>query len=662
LLQLPRLASQDFRPSDLLLEVELGAPILGVDIGIFGSASQKEVMLAVLHPRRLVVYNVVCTKVQSEQGEDSFMSLQLLYKHSLARSAYNMCKGKFGGAQGKDYICVQSLDGELLFLEQERMAFSKFLPNFLVPGPICYIPQPLDAIVTVNSQMECEAFSFKTLAASSSGVATSEDKDNQSKRARAEWSVNLGENACAITCARHTAAVRAPHHDIIVLGERNVFWLKDTGSISTTKILDQPPLSMRAYPSKAGGPDNLLIATTTGQLLVYGNQLQLLWAAALEHPAVGLSVITAGSPAVPGLIASVSEEGYVCLSYMGTDPPSQVVNTAKAALNYDNMDAEHRRLLTVIREATADKRTEPTDRLVLRAQTPSGVDEGTDSQGWQGLMVTVKLFVSYSGKEALNDVTITVSAPSPFKCDTETQVLSRVDGGGGTPRAIPLSFRLTGPELPAHTTVTIGALYSAKGGEPRSVATSIQLPLRMCGKAVAPVKNAVFKITVDSNRQPPALSALFEDVCPEDGPANVPSVLTFMYHNGIDCTIIVSKNSGRYRIQAGNIEALYLVTSQLVSRLSLHFSGKSPVAGEEAFQVGYSEGLEEPLNGYFSVITRHFEARKVLKSTHDALEKSAGQFRLIEKRLLVRFKDRNPAPLKDLDGLLQVCVLVPVCL
>lgn len=182
------------------------------------------------------------------------MSLQLLYKHSLARSAYNMCKGRFGGAVGKDYIAVQSLDGELLFLEQERMSFSKFLPNFLVPGPICYVPQPLDAIVTVNSQMECEAFKFSTLAASSSGVAAAEDKDNQAKRARAEWSVNLGENASAITAARHTAEVRAPNHEIIVLGERTIFWLKDSGGVRTSKILDQPPLCMRAYPARVGGP------------------------------------------------------------------------------------------------------------------------------------------------------------------------------------------------------------------------------------------------------------------------------------------------------------------------------------------------------------------------------------------------------------------------
>jgi hypothetical protein len=35
------------------------------------------------------------------------------------------------------------------------------------------------------------------------------------------------------------------------------------------------------------------------------------------------------------------------------------------------------------------------------------------------------------------------------------------------------------------------------------------------------------------------------------------------------------------------------------------------------------------------------------------LNDRAHQFRLIEKRLLVRFKDRNPAPLNNLDVLLN---------
>lgn len=400
--------------------------------------------------------------------------------------------------------------------------------------------------------------------------------------------------------------------------------------------------------------DNLLVGTTTGQILVYGSQLQLLWAASLDQPPAGMFVMSPGMPAVDGIIASLSDEGYLCLSFMGTDPPSQIVNTAKAALNYDNMDAEHRRLLSVIREATSDKRAEPTDRLILRAQAPSGLDEGFENQAWQGLCVTVKLFVSFTGAEAINDVTISVSTPPPFHCEQQTQVLSRVEGGGGTPRALPLVFRLLGPDRPAHTTATIAALYSSKSGEPRSVSTSIQLPLRMCGKAIAPVKNASYKITIDSNRQPPSLAALFEDVCPQDGPAAAPNVLSFQYHNGSDCTIIVSKNSGRYRVQSGCVEALYLLSAQLVTRLTQHFAANSPVAGEDAFSLGYSEGLEEPLNGYFELIKQHFDARKALMTTHQDLEKSAGQFRLIEKRLLVKFKDRNPAPLKDLDVLLQV--------
>ena len=40
------------------------------------------------------------------------------------------------------------------------------------------------------------------------------------------------------------------------------------------------------------------------------------------------------------------------------------------------------------------------------------------------------------------------------------------------------------------------------------------------------------------------------------------------------------------------------------------------MSGEETFQLGHSEALEEPLEGYFEIISRHFEARKKLKATH----------------------------------------------
>ena len=60
----------------------------------------------------------------------------------------------------------------------------------------------------------------------------------------------------------------------------------------------------------------------------------------------------------------------------------------------------------VIREATADKQAEPTDRLSLRAHMPSVVDQesmglGVAQHSWDSLSVTCKLFVSYTGMRFL---------------------------------------------------------------------------------------------------------------------------------------------------------------------------------------------------------------------------------------------------------------------
>ena len=58
---------------------------------------------------------------------------------------------------GCEYICVQSMDGQLHFLHGDRPAFSCFLPDFLVPGPLGYLPRS-DSLLTVNSAGSLQAF------------------------------------------------------------------------------------------------------------------------------------------------------------------------------------------------------------------------------------------------------------------------------------------------------------------------------------------------------------------------------------------------------------------------------------------------------------------------------------------------------------------------
>lgn len=64
---------------------------------------------------------------------------------------------------GLDHFCVQSYDGQLSFFECEVAAFSRFLPSFLIPGPLCYCLQS-DSFITCSAAMELECYKYKVLA------------------------------------------------------------------------------------------------------------------------------------------------------------------------------------------------------------------------------------------------------------------------------------------------------------------------------------------------------------------------------------------------------------------------------------------------------------------------------------------------------------------
>lgn len=56
------------------------------------------------------------------------------------------------------------MDGQLSFYERERLAFSRFLPQFLLPGPLCYY-EPMSYLITCSSAFEVECYKYQTLAA-----------------------------------------------------------------------------------------------------------------------------------------------------------------------------------------------------------------------------------------------------------------------------------------------------------------------------------------------------------------------------------------------------------------------------------------------------------------------------------------------------------------
>eukprot|EP00741_Cyanophora_paradoxa_P025557 tig00000383_g24662.t1 len=655
---------RDYRVEDLILEQELDAPVLQLATGRF-VPNLNQVALAVLHPRKLAVYTVQAAG--GSAGQAGYYTLNKNYEHSLDRTAYNMCHGPFGGVYDKDYLCVQSMDGCLYFFEQDTFAFSRFLSNFLVPGPLCYSAR-LDSFITFNSVMDIEAYKYGSLAASTAERKAEGGDAGGGKRVQVDWSVNIGEQVLDIQIGRFTRSQPANQNDIVVLTERGLYCVREQGQIRFQKRLDYFPSAIALYPCGDDPSQHSAVVANHNSMLMFYKEAQLIWSAGCQSVPVALAVATFGG--LSGLVVSLDDAGQLAVAYLGTDPPTTVVGAFESnkELNYEEMDDEHRRLLAIIREATSENRTEPSERIVIKAQVPprldpsSGLPAGEDGDdegwqhgaGWRGRGVTVRLFLSYTGPERIEDVTLTVAPAPPLTVSHDILHIPAVAGARGTPATVTLLFRCRPDALPTSLTAEVAAAYRSPQGEPRVSRATIALPLALAVAPVAPLKNATFKITIETNRPPPPLAALFGDLVQgtpfgDAKAAAAGGVLTLQFFAGPDVTILVSKNAGRYRIQSGAFEALQLAAEQLCARLEAHF-GRHVAAGEEPLQISFQEAL--PLHDYFAVIDEHFRCRERCREADKVLAERSQQFRAVQKRLLVRFKDRNPAPLSHLDTLL----------
>jgi len=651
-----------FKADDLLLEQELDGPILQLGAGYFLSTQPQSLLLAVLNPKKLVVYGVSRSGAGPEGAQDPLgrqYTLLKLHDQVLERCAYNFVSGPFGGSGGahpKDHICLQTMDGQLSFFEQEKHLFSRFLSNpqagteehFLLPGPLCYNSSQ-DSFITSTSTFEVQAYRYSTFT-SSSGSGYRDGADG--KKLRCDWSVNIGEDVVDIKMAKFARSERTSGgSDIVVLGDRTLYVLSENGDIKIQRRLDYHPSCLVPYTldSKQGDKiQNILVGTHTAQLMVYNDQ-KLVWSAKTNTYPVSVAV---GSFAkLDGLVVMMGEDGVLSCNYLGTDPatqPAQLLDTARE-LDYDDMDEEHRQLQQVIRLANNAGKSEPEAQIHLVPECPSQLDVSHEKA------CTVQLFVTYSGHGDVENPTLTVTCPQPFcLAGQDTSIPIDVVKGGQPPIQFPLTFTISSdPTTAALTPVSLEAevicCYSSPTGDPLTSRCNFFLPLALAGTVVPPVKNPTFKVTLHTNHPPPTLPILFEDVVSGSAEATTPSALTFQYNNSNDATILVSKSANKFRLQASHFESLWLLTSELVRRLKFYFGSQRD---GEPLLISYPD-TPLPWQEYFQAIDDHFKARQALAQSQQVLSERAHQFRSIQKRLLVRFKDRNPSPLQNLDKLFE---------
>jgi len=79
-----------YRMEDLIYEADLGFPILQVLVGKFLSASDQSLGLAVLHPKKLVVYELLPGKAGDGSNTGGGWDLSLTIAHSLTHSLFKV--------------------------------------------------------------------------------------------------------------------------------------------------------------------------------------------------------------------------------------------------------------------------------------------------------------------------------------------------------------------------------------------------------------------------------------------------------------------------------------------------------------------------------------------------------------------------------------------
>lgn len=697
----------EFKIEHLLLEEDLGQPILQVAIGYF-IPNQRILALAVLHPRRIAVYAL--EGVGGNGMSASYFKVVLRYEHRLGIdgehfTAYNMIYGPFGsggstrGPPGseRDQLCVQSLDGRLQFFEQDRFSFMVPLNNSFVPGPMCYA-SAMDAVIAATSDLQLECYRYQVLASASmkkkkNSALDEEEKSNAPpKQIHSDWKLNLGEQIIDIRTGRCYYQDSATSFDILVLGEFTLFCIKPHGEIYMQKRLGYHPSTMCIFPrggsseSTSGTPtsgiENLLVASHSKLWAVYKDKA-LAWSAWASNIPVALHVAEFGR--IEGMVVSLDLDGTVSVNYMGTDPPSTSVVAADAKeVNYEEMDEEHHQLLNVIRRAQGERRTEPKERVLIRVQVPTILDAIQDRRGGgddfarragsnaanvsaQGVQLTVRVYLTYTGSTSVNNVTLSIMAADNIVVSDSSIVINSIDGRTTTPLIIPVVLRPSASAMPSSLDITVSAAYTLETAQPRVSQCTVRLPVAMACRLVPPVKSSTFKFTLETNQNPVELTNLFEEMfhqpyCTPDWAKQVvggsgTNVMSFQYYNGAEATILVSKNAGRYRIQSNELEALWMVSSELVERLKLYFQRQGGAENKDSdedmggLDIFYQEPL--PLADFFSTIDQHFGCRKEKLDISAELNDRAHQFRVIQKRLLVRYKDRNPSSIQCLDVLLH---------
>ncbi|KAL0219193.1 hypothetical protein P9112_004846 [Eukaryota sp. TZLM1-RC] len=685
--------SQESSAEDLLLEQDLTEPILQLSCGRFIPNSES-FALAVLHPRRLSVYLLSFTSGAATSG--SYSSLDLLYDHQLPYNAFSMIFGSFGGRAGKDLICIQSMDSHLVFIEHDKFMFACALsPSlFLMPGPLSYDPVT-DSFLIGSTSQELFCYSFRSLS------ATSHVMSNQSQDFSgpvSEWSVNLGDHTVSI-CALGKCKF------IAIVCEHSLVFVSHRGDVLTQVKIDYVPVAACLYPSQKVNESlvsttlvnhNLIVSTSSRNLLVYSELGDLLWLS--KTPSVGRSLLVSCFGDTSGLISALTSDNYLNIWYLGTEQSDEVKVSQLTSEDAVTMEKQRAKLQHQVNKQLAGGRGSKSRRDEVKIDVVSVsdvvvcerdrcvtidsldfdciaqnlsvlIEDGADFRPGligSGFAVETTVRISLSTNHDLDDVIISSSTTSPIiSLDSQVKI-STLKRKNSTPVVIPLTFVCihNNPNVcvcPGSLVACISVSYSViNTNSKNSKVFEVPLPLNLVAVPINPVKSCEFKATFELSRPIDIMNVFFSNIFSSSESSPIEPSIVQNYKNLYESrgnvtgqvvsfrlcdaseVSIFERSSGKVklRIQSSHFESMYLFFNYILNYLNT----------QDDVNINFKDPL--PISDLFSLVDIHLNTRHQFIQLQEELSKKAKMFRSIQKRLIVRYKEKNPPPLNGIDLIL----------
>eukprot|EP00049_Salpingoeca_infusionum_P026623 m.26816 g.26816 ORF g.26816 m.26816 type:complete len:790 (-) comp8876_c0_seq2:342-2711(-) len=607
-----------YTTEDLVLEKTL-SPILQICTGTFSDGNSLE--LCILHPRQLSICSL---KVVG-----SGVQMTTVYEIPLKRTAANMTHGKLGNAP-HDIACVQSMDGVLSFFSKGRFAFERYLPEFLLPGPLCYV-EATDTLITVDSTWVMRAYKFVTIAASKEAKDKQAATSGGGKKITEDWSLNIGEDVLSVDCCGPDKST------LLVAGSETLFWVGEEGSVLKAKRLESAVACLLPLRT-VGERIDALLCCHDGILRVL-QDVDVVWAASGLEKTLALQTIDFKD--TKGMVVALNENGSVTCVYMGTDPSLPELSRARP-VDQESLDSEMRRLNRVIETAQAGNIQTPTaDNLIIEV-APFHHIEPQPSEDNEAIVFEQATLITLNAPfdKTATGVTARVVCNMPIVCDTSAIALDS-DLTMESSASFEAAFALVPGLVPASLTATLIVSYKIDGSA-RVVEEPIDLPVTLAYSLAQAQKSANFKLTLHSSLPCVLLSTLFED---EFGKLEPTPALGFQPFGSNDIvSVIAAKSSNRYRIQSDDYPALAAILELLLVVIQRHYDREGTT-----IELSLKEMI--PLPPLFAIIDHHLEMRHVHKRICAVMDDFAAQYRVLQKRLLGLVKDPSPG---EIDSVLQL--------